>query len=163
MKPFRHIRFRWLAPFWFLVFAGGADAANCNLAVPNPFAFGAYDTISNLDIAVDFTVSCTKTAAGTENVNVVVTFSSGSGTFATRTMSNGVSTLNYNLYKDAARTQVRGDGSGTTVTGTANFTLTNAQPSASAAGTIYGRVFGGQDVSAGNYSTTTPITVTMTF
>ena len=163
MKPFRRVGFPWLAPLWLLIFAGSAHAANCNIAVPNPFAFGAYDTINDLDIAVDFTVSCTKTASGTENVNVVVTFSPGSGTFVTRTMSNGVSTLNYNLYKDAARTQVRGDGSGATVTGTASFTLTNAQPSGSASGTIYGRAFGGQNVTAGNYSTTTSITVTMTF
>jgi spore coat protein U-like protein len=163
MKPFRQVRCRSLAPLWLLIFAASADAANCNLAVPNPFAFGAYNTINNLDIAVDFTVSCSKTTSGTENVNVVVSFSSGSGTFVTRTMSNGISTLNYNLYKDPARTQVRGDGSGATATGTASFTLTNAQPSGSASGTIYGRVFGGQDVTAGNYSTTAPITVTMTF
>lgn len=145
------------------LFSSAVKAANCSLAVPSPYAFGAYDTINNLDIAIDYTVTCTKTASGSEPVNVTVTFSSGSGTYATRTMSNGVSTLNYNLFKDAARTQIRGDGTSGTVTGAASFTLTNSQPTQSASGTIYGRIFGGQDVTAGNYSTTGPITVTMTY
>jgi spore coat protein U-like protein len=142
----------------------GAYAANCSLSVPSPYAFGAYDTINNLDIAIDYSVTCTKTSGGgSESVNVVVTFSPGSGSFAVRTMSNGVSTLNYNLYKDAARTQIRGDGTAGTVIGTASFTLTNARPTQSGSGTIYGRIFGGQNVTAGSYSTTLPITVTMTF
>jgi spore coat protein U-like protein len=140
-----------------------ALAADCNLSVPSPYNFGSYDTINNLDIAIDYTVSCSRTVGTIETVNVVVAFSPGSGTYAARTMSNGTNTLNYNLYKDAARTQVRGDGTGGTVTGTATFVLTNSQPTQSAAGTIFGRIFGGQNVSAGTYVTTTPITVTMTF
>jgi spore coat protein U-like protein len=146
-----------------LLLQTGAYAANCNISVPTPYAFGAYDTINNRDIAVDYSVTCTKTSAGaSETVNVVVTFSVGSGTYAARTMSSGVDTLIYNIYKDAARTQIRGDGTSGTVTGTATLTMTGTTPS-TATGTIYGRVFGGQDVPAGNYATTTPITVTLTF
>ena len=40
----------------------------------------------------------------------------GSGSYATRKMSNGTDTLSYNLYTDAGHTIIWGDGSGGTST-----------------------------------------------
>ena len=158
-------RMRFGCTIWALMqgIAAGAQAADCTVNVPSPYHFGSYDTLNDLDIAIDYTVTCSRTTQGVEVVNVVVTFSPGSGTYAQRTMSNGSSTLTYNLYKDAARTQIRGDGTAGTVTGTARFVLNAPQSTQSASGTIYGRIFGGQNVTPGTYSTTIPITVTMTF
>ena len=45
--------------------------------------------------------------------NIQVTLSKGSSsTYTTRTLKNGTNALNYNLYRDSARTQILGDGTG---------------------------------------------------
>ncbi len=62
--------------------------------------------------------------------------------------------LNYNLYLDAARTSIWGDGTG----GTALFTV--AIPSGKAVNvTIFGRIPAGQDVAAGSYSDSIVVTI----
>ena len=60
-------------------------------------------------------------------------------------MLQGGSTLEYNVYLDAARTQIFGDGTGAT----AVFNAANARWQVV---TFYGRIFPGQTVPAGTYS-----------
>ena len=75
-------------------------------------------------------------------------------------MLSGTNKLNYNLFYDAAYTQIRGDGTGGSTTGGASFTLTKADPTQSTTSTIYGRIPSGQDVAAGSYTDTIIVTVT---
>jgi spore coat protein U-like protein len=64
-------------------------------------------------------------------------------------MSNGTSYLNYNLYEDAARSQVW-DNRSNAVKTTRVFPYT---------ATVYGRIPGSQDVEPGVYSDTVVTTV----
>jgi spore coat protein U-like protein len=69
-------------------------------------------------------------------------------------MSAGAAALSYNLYLDAARISVWGDGSG----GTSTYgPLQPAEGSTSIP--IYGRAPGGQNASPGNYSDTVVVTL----
>jgi spore coat protein U-like protein len=81
---------------------------------------------------------------------------SGGGSFATRTIANGGNTLNYNLFRDAARSQVWGDGSGSTftVSGTGSGLLSANNL------TVYGEIAIAQDKPPGTYTSTVTVTVT---
>jgi len=70
-------------------------------------------------------------------------------------MLNGASTLNYNLYLDAARTTIWGDGTG----GTQNFFVRNPTNNQDVSIPLYGRIPAGQSTSAGNYSNTLTVTI----
>jgi spore coat protein U-like protein len=128
--------------------------ADCNLAATN-LGFGAYDPASGtaVDQTSGVTVYCSNGQAYTLALNV----GTGGGTFATRTMASGGNTLNYNLYTNAGRTTIWGDGTGSTSTvgGTGAGLLVGQ------AHTVYGRLPAGQDSAIGSYTTT--ITVTVTF
>ena len=83
--------------------------------------------------------------------DVVVSLSKGaSSTFSPRTMMMGSEVLSYNLYRDAARTSIWGDGTA----GTSTYTNANPPNNTAINITVYGRVPAGQDVSAGAYSDT---------
>ncbi len=58
--------------------------------------------------------------------------------------------LTYNLYRNAGRTNIWGDGTG----GTSVYTRANPPNDSNVNLTIYGRIPAQQDVSAGNYSDT---------
>ncbi len=118
-------------------------------------AFGNYDPISltPLDTAGAVVYRC-----GSSDHNITITLSRGGGTsFATRRMVNGAEQLFYNLYRDAARTVIWGDGTG----GTQAYTIGNPQNNQDTSVPIFGRAPAGQNVSVGNYSDT--ITVTLIF
>ncbi|HET7773259.1 MAG TPA: spore coat protein U domain-containing protein [Burkholderiaceae bacterium] len=149
--------------------AGGAQAASCSVSFPATINLGVYNTVNALQPAPwTFTVTCTRTVGGgqSETVSLRSFFSVGSGTFANRTLRGSPvpDTLNYNLFADAAYTQVRGDGSGGTfVGGPVTLTLTAANPTQQASGQVYARVPGGQNVAPGTYSTTAPVVISITF
>jgi spore coat protein U-like protein len=119
-------------------------------------AFGTFDpiNITNLDSAGSVIYRC----AGSDR-NITITLSRGGGTsYATRRMVNGSEQLFYNLYRDAARTIIWGDGTG----GTQAYTIGNPQNNnQDITVPMFGRVPAGQNVSVGNYNDT--ITVTLIF
>ncbi len=79
------------------------------------------------------------------------------GSFSNRSMSNGVSLLGYQIYIDAARTIVWGDGSGGTVAVSGSCTPGLCNNSY----TTYGRIPGSQTTTApGSYSDVITVTVT---
>jgi spore coat protein U-like protein len=128
-----------------------AEAATCSITT-TPVAFGTYDVFSG--VATDTTGSVSFTCQG--NASVVILLSKGSSsTFNPRKM-NGPSadTLNYNLYLDAARSTVWGDG-----TGSSTYTNASAPNNMAVVVTIYGRISAGQDVSAGTYTDTVTATI----
>lgn len=110
--------------------------------------FGSYNVFagSSTDSSGTVTINCNGSAH-----NVTVTLSQGaSSSFNPRTMTNGGETLTYNLYRDASRTQIWGDGTG----GTSTYTNANPANNTDIVLTVYGRVPPSQDVSAGTYSDT---------
>ncbi len=144
-----------------LITAGVAFGQNCNFA-PAPAAanFGSYSVFnvgSPQTSTPTFNVSCSS-----NGVQVTVSFSRGinSASFNPRTMKNGGgATLNYNLYVDAANTQIWGDGSGGTVSQT--YTMGPSQSTLPAVVPIYATVGLGADMAAGSYSDT--ITATLSW
>lgn len=135
--------------------AHAAPAAACTVSVTS-VAFGNYNTLSpaNTDSAGMLTAICHPS-----DQSLVVAISGGSsGSPLSRTMRNGAASLNYNLYSDAARTAVWGDGtSGATVTVT-NGSVSSGQRTFNRP--IYGRIPAQQAVGAGTYTDSLVVTVT---
>lgn len=136
-----------------LLLAPGFAQAACSVA-PTPVAFGAY---SPFNVAPTDTAGTLRVSCDTVTVGYTVLLSAGSaGSYSPRGLSGGGYTLSYNLYVDALRTVVWGDGSGGTTTVSGAFALPGAIDH-----TVYGRVSSGQNVGAGAYTDT--ITVTLNF
>lgn len=115
--------------------------------------FGSYNIFSVASLAASTTVSITCDyflGGGT----ITASLSTGaSGSYTNRTMSNGTDTLDYNLYADAAHTQVFGDGTGGTDTYQA--TLQGGFFGAvQSSFTVYGLIPAQQNISPGNYTDT---------
>lgn len=127
--------------------------ANCQITAED-IDFGTYSVGQTADYSQtgDVVVTC---AAGTTPYDVSLS-TGGSGNYVTRQMTHSLVLLvNYNLYTEAAHTNVWGDGSGATVTQPSN-TIDQVQTF-----TAYGNVPSGQTVTPGTYIDT--ITATVTF
>jgi spore coat protein U-like protein len=136
-----------------LLWSGRAEAAHCTISTTS-VSFGSYDVFNSTPTDTTGTVSITCTG----NADVTITLSKGgSSTFNPRTLSGASDTLNYNLYKDAARTTIWGDGTGSTATYTQSGVPNNTAQNL----TIYARIPAAQDVRAGTY--TDSVTVTIDF
>jgi spore coat protein U-like protein len=131
-------------------------AAQCNVTAAD-LGFGAVDPLGgNVDQATTITVKCTKNSAYTVGLNAGATTGA---TIAQRLMANGTDTMDYNLYKEAGRSNVWGNSavSPSWVAGT-GAGLGTAQVL-----TVYGRVPSGQtNLAVGSY-TETAVTVTVTY
>lgn len=137
-------------------------AVSCSVSAVGP-AFGIYSPLSAAPTYANgsITATCTLLSGSTTSIAMVSNYSFGaSGTFAARTLVAGTQKLNYNLYFDAAYTQIRGDGTGGSQQGGANFTLTKSAPTGETTSIIYGRIPAAQDVGAGSYLDTIVVTVT---
>lgn len=111
--------------------------------------FGNYDFLSsqNLDGVGNVSVTCDVSASYT------MALSQGSGTYASRLLSNGTYHLAYNLYTDASHTTIWGDGSsGTSIVSGSGTTASYS---------VYGSSPAGQNPYVGSYSDV--ITVTLAF
>lgn len=129
----------------------GLAAPKCTFGAAAALGFGSYDPLSTspVDGTSTLTYQC---PPGQE---VLITLDAGSsGTFTARTMRQGAEVLRYNLYLDAARTSVWGDGSGGSYAGPG--VTTRAGPSTTA--WVFGRIAAGQDAVAGAYSDTIRVT-----
>lgn len=126
--------------------------SNCVVQSATDLAFGSQGVLTgNVDAQSTISVQCTNTTPYT------VGLSAGNGTGATvasRKMTGpAAATVNYSVYRDAARTQVWGTTIGTdTVAGTGNGSV---QPIS-----VYGRVPAQATPAAGSYSDTITVTVT---
>lgn len=137
-----------IAGVWLLsttsVFAQGPS---CTISVTS-VAFGNYNVFTTTpdDSTGTITFRCNSSAA-----NIWISLSDGSSsTFNPRTLRKGSEVLNYNLYRNAARTTIWGDGTG----GTSVYTNSNPPNNSNVSLTVYGRIPALQDVSAGNYTDT---------
>lgn len=128
--------------------------AVCSLSSTS-ISFGTYDVFSTnpLDTNGSIVYRC-----GNADNNISISLDKGAaGSFNPRRMLNGSEALNYNLYLDAARTVIWGDGTG----GTQSYFIKNPPNNQDVTVPVYGRVPAGQSVSKGVYSNT--ITVTINF
>jgi spore coat protein U-like protein len=141
-------------------------AMNCTVTVSG-VAFGTYDPVptSPDDSTGTITVRCVHTGrGGADSTNYTVTLSTGGGlSYAPRKLSAGAATLNYNLFRDAGRTQIWGNGTGgtTIITGNIKVGPGAGNNTRTVNHTVYGRIPAQQDPDAGNYADS--ILVTLTF
>ncbi|MDX2236267.1 MAG: spore coat U domain-containing protein [Hyphomonadaceae bacterium] len=120
--------------------------------VANDLSFGAYNPIATTDLDATTTLDVTCTSGTGYIVSMDAGVGSGA-TIATRKMTSSGNTLNYSLYRNAARTQVWGQTSGTdTVSGTGTGAVQSL--------TVYGRAPAAQAAPPGSYSDTVTVTVT---
>lgn len=138
-----------------LLLAKGANAVQCNIST-TPVNFGFYDLFSITDLSStgSITVTCNNPARNPLSVTVNLN-AGGSGSFAQRRMSaTAGGALFYNLYSDAARSRILGDGSGGSVN------LSNVMSKVAPWNiTIYGRIPALQNVIPGVYSDSITATV----
>lgn len=125
-------------------------SADCTITATS-VVFGSYNVFNATprDSTGTVSVRCIPTAS------VTVTLSRGSSsTYTTRTLRSGTFVLNYNLYQNAARTTIFGDGTGGTgrFSGSVGLTTRNI--------TVYGRIPAGQDARVGSYTDTIIATIT---
>lgn len=148
----------------------GAEAARagatCSIATTG-VSFGVYDIslVGPNDSSGNITVTCSYVAPGAATaVNFEASLSAGaSGSYTPRQMASGPGRLDYNLFLDAARSSIWGDGlSGTGIaTGELRVGPGVGNGTRSAQLPLYGRVPAQQAVPMGTYSDT--IVVTLTF
>lgn len=166
---------RRLMPGLLLMAASGVHGANCSVDISD-LNFGSYNPISStsLDSATQLIITCQGTLIALEAITVTTALSSGSGagagSYNPRQMQGVISgdKLNYNLYWDPARTQIAGNGTAGTsilsksvqVSCDVLFLLCSYEPIRL---TVYGRIFGAQDVGGGDYRLPVPITVSISF
>ena len=139
-----------LALAWGLAPALG-HAATCTTGSVD-VAFGNVKSMAPNDQNTVGTVSVTCTSVGVETVNFSLGLSTGrSGTFVRRQMQFGAQAqYDYQLYLDAARTQVWGDGTGGSqlLRGSMNLRGNTVRQDFA----VYGRVFARQAILVGNYA-----------
>ena len=124
----------------------------CVLQGVSGAAFGSYDVMSPspLDTTASVTYRCLV------SLSITIDLSAGSsGSYATRTLTRaGGGTLTYNLYMDAARQIVWGNGAN----GTSHYTAASSLLS-DVTVTVYGRIATHQDADVGVYSDTVVVTL----
>lgn len=158
----RNIKKLILIGLLFLVVFKGAivfSQSRCNISGAS-INFGDYNIFS--PFPVDTTGTLTLNCVDVVRAELRLSVSASSGTFNPRKMrqSGGNDFLNYNIFIDAGRTVVFGDGTGGTSTiGIRKPPGTPMHEPWSRSIILYGRIPPGQDVSIGSYSDTLTITV----
>lgn len=126
---------------------------NCQVSTV-PLNFGAYSPVSAspLDVTGELNVSC----RGRPTIIFALISPGSSGSYGGRTMLSGPETMNYNIYRNSARTQVWGDG-----TGGSNWVAWIKWRSGrdDFSRPVYGRIPPGQSVGAGTYVDNVIVTV----
>lgn len=170
--PGRRHRGAWWAGAVLFLLQGAAVAADCSVSAVG-VAFGTYDplAVTHVDATGSVSVRCVWTGSGgsgRQRVSPVISLNAGlpPGTLQQRRLRTVAGDLlNYNLFRNAARTQIWGDGSSGTYTAPtvpATLVLPPSGHSRTGSRTVYGRMPAGQTHAApGSYSDT--ITVTVTF
>ena len=129
-----------------------AQPVSCTISA-TAVSFGTYNVFSST--ALDSTGSVIYNC-DSANASITITLDKGgAATFNPRRMLNGSEALNYNLYLDAARSTIWGDGTG----GTQVYTDTSTRRNQNVTVTVFGRIPATQDVSVGTYTNTVTATI----
>jgi spore coat protein U-like protein len=124
-----------------------AHSAGCSVSTVG-LNFGNYDVFSTLDNDITGTINVNCQASTSYSISL----SSGTGTYASRTMMSAGNLLSYNLYLDPTRLTIWGDGSA----GTGTVSSTGITGSS----TVYGRIPSRQNAVVGIYADVVIVTVT---
>ena len=129
------------------LYASDAHAQACTISATS-VNFGSYNVFngSPTDSTGTVTYRCNGSA---HNITIGLT-QGASASFNQRQMQKGSESLTYNLFVDASRTNIWGDGT----SGTSVYSIGNPPNNTNVNLTVYGRVTAGQDVSAGSFSDT---------
>lgn len=127
-------------------------------AVSSPVGFGDYNIFSSAPVDAVGSITITCDSLNPPPVPYVVMLDAGAnsgGVFNPRKLlrSGGGYALNYNLYRNAVRTEIWGDGT------SGSYTQPGALSGASASLTVYGRIPAKQKVAVGTYADTVTVTV----
>jgi spore coat protein U-like protein len=124
-----------------------AQSTTCSVSA-TAVAFGTYDPTSStpLDSTGSVAVTCSASSA-----SYTIALSAGQGSFTSRELSSGAHLLAYNLYTDALRSTIWGDGSGATSTESGSGTSQSFN--------VYGRVLALQNAYVGSYADAVVVTV----
>lgn len=136
--------------------AATAKAATCGFTAVAGLSFGVYDVFGgNLDTAGSIAYQCTSVLPGD---TVTIDFNiGGAPSYFPRQMQSGVNRLDYNIYLDAARLTVWGDGTG----GSSRLGPVVPVDGVTVTVPTFGRIPASQDAVVGTYTDT--IIVTMSF
>jgi spore coat protein U-like protein len=130
-----------------------ARAASCSFVSVSGVSFGTYDVFASgpTDSAGSLSYSCSGGAT------VTITLSIGNApSYAPRLLLKlGGATIDYNLYLDAARNTIWGDGLGAT----GEYGPTAPADGVTVTVPVYGRIPAGQDASVGAYTDTVTATI----
>ena len=138
--------------------APARSAVDCKFGVASGVAFGNYDPFAGGATTSNGTLDFHCTGVGSGTVEATVDLSKGSSpTYTPRTMLNGLTAMNYNLYVDSFGLVIWGDGTGGSFP-YGPFGVANNQ---TVTLTIYGQIPAGQDLPPGSYSDT--ITASVNF
>lgn len=156
-------RFGWTVAVFAVLAFDSAHALDCTF-LTSGVAFGVYDAAlaTPTDSTGNATLRCTHVGGGAVKTSYTIALSrGGSGSFVQRQLRAGSSVLNYNLFTDATRTRVWGDGSagsaivaGTLLVNPGNFVINEARHP------IYGRIPAQQSADSGIYADQILVTVT---
>lgn len=138
-----------LASAW----SASARAMTCTIGSVSGLSFGNYNVFNAtpLDTAGSLSYTCSDVGGA----SIVIQIDRGSSaTFFPRTLLDGAFVLEYNIYLDAARTSVWGDGSsGTSQHGPL---VPDEGPNTV---NVFGRIEAGQNARAGSYGDTVVVTI----
>lgn len=124
----------------------------CSFGVAGALSFGVYDPLA----ATPTDSSSTMSYRCPKGQPVQISLDAGlAGSFAARALTLGTERLLYNLYLDAARTIVWGDGTGGSQSGPG---VTTHGAGGTTTVYVFGRIPAGQDVAAGTYGDTIRVT-----
>ncbi|MGC3029331.1 Csu type fimbrial protein [Burkholderia sp. DN3021] len=140
-----------------ILLAPAAGQAACTVSASG-LAFGVYNPTFTTPTDSTATVTLSCSAASGTGAYAIALGTGGGGSYAGRRMSSGSSILPYQLYLDAAHSQIWGDGTGgsSIVTGTDNI----PQVGGTSTYQVYGRIVARQAVSPGAYTDVIVVTVT---
>jgi spore coat protein U-like protein len=138
-----------------LAAADASATTSCSFTMMTGAAFGTYDvfTTTPLDTAGSLSFVCT--GVGSMDTIVVDLSRGGASTYSPRQMSSGSATLSYNLYLDAARTVVWGDGA----SGTSQYGPMTPTSGSTVTVPIYARIPALQNAYVGSYGDTIVATI----
>jgi spore coat protein U-like protein len=134
--------------------ATAAHAMSCSVSA-SAVAFGSYDGLTGL--ALNSVGTITYRCDDVEpSDSIIIGLSRGNApSYLPRTLQQGSYQLEYNLYLDALRTRIWGDGSSVTQQLGPFFPPNGVSTNVS----VYGRIAGGQQAHGGSYSDTVVVTV----
>ena len=129
--------------------------STCTIVSVVGVSFGTYDTFSSspLDSTGSVTYNCQDVGPSDQ---ITIDLSKGSATtYTPRKIYSGANVLEFNLFLNAARTSIWGDGTG----GTSHYGPVQPPNGVNATVYVYGRIPGSQNVPAGSYTDTIIVTI----